>query len=84
MKTWRQNENFQIVKEQHDALTGIARSAEPCRREAEAFRGTGLWSSRAGSCAWLAAKREAGGASRDRTGDLLLAKQALSQLSYGP
>ena len=27
---------------------------------------------------------EAGGASRDRTGDLLLAKQALSQLSYGP
>ncbi len=28
--------------------------------------------------------RDAGGASRDRTGDLLLAKQALSQLSYGP
>ena len=28
--------------------------------------------------------QEAGGASRDRTGDLLLAKQALSQLSYGP
>ena len=27
---------------------------------------------------------KAGGASRDRTGDLLLAKQALSQLSYGP
>ena len=26
----------------------------------------------------------ASGASRDRTGDLLLAKQALSQLSYGP
>jgi hypothetical protein len=26
----------------------------------------------------------ADGASRDRTGDLLLAKQALSQLSYGP
>jgi hypothetical protein len=24
------------------------------------------------------------GASRDRTGDLLLAKQALSHLSYGP
>ena len=29
-------------------------------------------------------RREAGGANRDRTGDLLLAKQALSQLSYGP
>jgi hypothetical protein len=26
----------------------------------------------------------AGGARRDRTDDLLLAKQALSQLSYGP
>jgi hypothetical protein len=30
------------------------------------------------------AKAEPGGANRDRTGDLLLAKQALSQLSYGP
>jgi hypothetical protein len=28
--------------------------------------------------------REHGGARRDRTDDLLLAKQALSQLSYGP
>src|SRR6184192_1282579 len=28
--------------------------------------------------------REAGGASRDRTGDLLVANQTLSQLSYGP
>jgi hypothetical protein len=28
--------------------------------------------------------RKAGGASRDRTGDLKLAKLALSQLSYGP
>ena len=27
---------------------------------------------------------QAGGASRDRTGDPLLAKQVLSQLSYGP
>ena len=27
---------------------------------------------------------QSGGASRDRTDDLLLAKQALSQLSYGP
>ena len=27
---------------------------------------------------------EVGGAGRDRTDDLLLAKQALSQLSYGP
>ena len=35
------------------------------------------------ACRWSAAGR-AGGANRDRTGDLLLAKQALSQLSYGP
>ena len=28
--------------------------------------------------------RESGGASRDRTGDLLVANQTLSQLSYGP
>ena len=27
---------------------------------------------------------KSGGADRDRTGDLLLAKQALSQLSYSP
>ena len=30
------------------------------------------------------ATRESGGAKRDRTADLLRAKQALSQLSYGP
>ena len=30
------------------------------------------------------AHAKAGGASRDRTGDLKLAKLALSQLSYGP
>ena len=33
------------------------------------------------AASWL---RVAGGANRDRTDDLLLAKQALSQLSYGP
>ena len=32
----------------------------------------------------LVVRGETGGANRDRTGDLLLAKQALSQLSYGP
>jgi hypothetical protein len=30
------------------------------------------------------AKRDDGGGRRDRTDDLLLAKQALSQLSYAP
>src|SRR5688500_6708088 len=34
---------------------------------------------------WLQVVRaRSGGANRDRTDDLLLAKQALSQLSYGP
>ncbi len=38
-----------------------------------------------GSCtARTLTLRKPSGASRDRTGDLLLAKQALSQLSYGP
>ena len=32
----------------------------------------------------ISAATKAGGASRDRTGDLLLAKQAFSQLNYGP
>jgi hypothetical protein len=32
----------------------------------------------------LIERKNPGGANRDRTGDLLLAKQALSQLSYGP
>jgi hypothetical protein len=32
----------------------------------------------------LASQRSAGGARRDRTDDLMLAKHALSQLSYGP
>ncbi len=33
---------------------------------------------------WTSDEHPAGGARRDRTDDLLLAKQALSQLSYGP
>ena len=32
----------------------------------------------------VSSETKSGGANRDRTGDLLLAKQALSQLSYGP
>ena len=32
----------------------------------------------------LLARRDDGGGRRDRTDDLLLAKQALSQLSYAP
>ena len=35
-------------------------------------------------CKSIRTPREFGGARRNRTDDLLLAKQALSQLSYGP
>ena len=35
-------------------------------------------------CGVWAGSRSGGGASRDRTGDLLVANQTLSQLSYGP
>ncbi len=38
----------------------------------------------ANPCVVFRFRAEAGGADRDRTGDLLLAKQALSQLSYSP
>ena len=37
-----------------------------------------------GAAAFVASQAKAGGANRDRTGDLKLAKLALSQLSYGP
>ena len=43
-----------------------------------------LRGSKAGSPTEAAIAAKVGGARRDRTDDLLLAKQALSQLSYGP
>ena len=65
-------------------------SRTPPRRTAQEFRSV----SRASAFANISRDRKAGlpaeasaksgGARRDRTDDLLLAKQALSQLSYGP
>ena len=49
----------------------------PCRAPAPAVR-------QHLPCASTCRAPAPGGANRDRTGDLLLAKQALSQLSYGP
>jgi hypothetical protein len=74
----RQN-NFQIFKERrcrsslHSKMASATRSHTCTARDAcvdSRFQSTD--------------RDQVGGASRDRTGDLLLAKQALSQLSYGP
>ena len=57
----------------------LSPTSEEARRETNP-RSVSLLPSR--PCLLPSAKT--GGANRDRTGDLLLAKQALSQLSYGP
>jgi hypothetical protein len=76
-------------------LTGLLKSTRlnprrrsalaPARDQASPPAG-GLASSRvvASSCWMFNGGLGAGGASRDRTGDLLVANQTLSQLSYGP
>ena len=46
--------------------------------------GAGRFKPFAGKQSDAAPQNPSGGARRDRTDDLLLAKQALSQLSYGP
>ena len=43
-----------------------------------------LRATRSGAAASLAPRAKAGGAERDRTADLLIANEALSQLSYSP
>jgi hypothetical protein len=58
----------------HRFLEPIHNVKEGQRPHASAAVAAKIWSS------YL----ETGGASRDRTGDLKLAKLALSQLSYGP
>ena len=58
--------------------------SENTRRQRQAFAAANWFTS---GRAWLrsfAVVSPPGGARRDRTDDLLLAKQALSQLSYGP
>jgi hypothetical protein len=64
----------QIVKEQPIAVS--RRNTNQHRASATLIAGS--------SCAQAPVPGPAGGANRDRTDDLLLAKQALSQLSYGP
>jgi hypothetical protein len=59
--------------------TTCASSQRPRARELS-FSRTSCWCWRP----YAAGNQTSGGARRDRTDDLLLAKQALSQLSYGP
>ena len=56
------------------------------RRDTNSSSWTSVWIFRArrSSRSTAAPLKRLGGARRDRTDDLLLAKQALSQLSYGP
>jgi hypothetical protein len=54
------------------------------RQHAAALRRMAREGGRAKFCSITDEQIPAGGARRDRTDDLLLAKQALSQLSYGP
>ena len=67
-----------------DFRHGDARS-DPTSSRCQISRAFDLMDERRGTC-FLNGRTEipAGGARRDRTDDLLLAKQALSQLSYGP
>ncbi len=73
---------FRIVKEQHDFMLIVRskdRSATACAARSD------LNIAHHESVHILqVTRREAGGARRDRTADLMLAKHALSQLSYGP
>jgi hypothetical protein len=63
-----------VVGAQHWAVRFIPRAPQ----QAAVFRD---WLARSGA---RHRSPRSGGADRDRTGDLLLAKQALSQLSYSP
>jgi hypothetical protein len=83
-----------------DLLFTMSNNTRTPRRKPERARIRISWTSRAGGARHLAgvatsadhvsdvdqirSRRGSGGARRDRTDDLLLAKQALSQLSYGP
>ena len=72
------------ASERHDA--GRAVAVKPSRGFQNASIGCPQWASARLLSLYLArvCRHFFDGANRDRTGDLLLAKQALSQLSYGP
>ncbi len=74
-----------VIEDRRDtnSMHGRAVVLVACRAEARGSSPPAPFGLRRGSL-HLAPRAKAGGARRDRTDDLLLAKQALSQLSYGP
>src|SRR5579871_5194766 len=72
----------------HDVRQHARASALQPTTRANSFSRTSISQRRSSTRRWLANRSaesaKVGGARRDRTDDLLLAKQALSQLSYGP
>ena len=72
-----------VIEDRRDTNSSSWTSFEARLAFAEATAGN-LRGSRAGLPTEAAVAAKVGGARRDRTDDLLLAKQALSQLSYGP
>src|ERR1700684_1513221 len=73
---------FQIVKEQHGFMLTVR--SKDCSRYSLAAGGKQSQHRTRVRVPEGFGRADAGGASRDRTGDLLLAKQAFSQLNYGP
>ena len=69
-------------RSERSLLHDVRQPAQPASFDADRAKNINFRTSR--SMAWRSSRDPAGGARRDRTDDLLLAKQALSQLSYGP
>ena len=80
-------------KATHSPLTVAGTAADSPLKKAHRIPVTGAWALRYAQ-AWASATRlqifgsqetgDAGGAERNRTADLVIANDALSQLSYGP
>src|SRR5215204_2001381 len=68
----------------HDRFLGAILPLHDVRYHAPALKPRGSMTDAKRFLCERAEKQPPGGARRDRTDDLLLAKQALSQLSYGP
>jgi hypothetical protein len=68
----------------HDVLEPARACVQACGRHHSTRAKLVLWTKAIASAINRGSQPEFGGARRDRTDDLMLAKHALSQLSYGP